>query len=105
MRLGREWYDASQYADANLAHCCPPFSTSPMRSDYVNPVQFCVSSACERSIDFYYSHNKDSLKGEAPRLGPVVDNFTTSIIKSGMWLSGSSSGGGGRQRCGVTVYP
>ncbi len=59
-----------------------PFSEPPMRSDYGNPVQFCVSSACERSITssvellklvyrfglpapgVSYFHNKDSSKGE-----------------------------------------
>jgi hypothetical protein len=27
-----------------------PFSVPPMRTDYANPVQFCVSNACERTV-------------------------------------------------------
>src|SRR6267154_3446701 len=59
------------------------FSVPPMRSDCANPVQFCVSSACKRSISLsielllkgfdsgrlpalvvFYFHDKGSSRGE-----------------------------------------
>ena len=100
----------------NGRNSCPinPFSIYLMRSDCANPEYFCVSGARERSIKLSidlrfkgfnpglpvlrvsYFHNKGSSKGVGG-----IDNSTTSMTKSGMWLCGSS----GRHRCGVTMYP
>ncbi len=79
-----------------------------------DPVQFHVSSVCECNIILSIELQLKGLNSELPVLGVFIftirtvpkvrgaaDNFTTSMMKSGMWHSGLS----GRRRCGVTMYP
>ena len=46
-----------------------PFTVLPMRSDRANPVQFCVSSACERSISLSIELPLKGLNSGLPVLG------------------------------------
>ena len=78
------------------------FSVSPMRSDCADPVQFFVSSACERSINLlielpfeglnavlpvlgiFYLHNKDSSKGEGWRR--QLHHLDDEVRNVGFWV-------------------